>query len=590
MSNLLPVHQKLDVKNDMPWLKVSLFFAALFWGSYFFFSSGVFTFIAWVVAIVWFLFFMVGKDEGRLPTAFLGSVICGTGFLGFVAASVLFVILDQIKKAAGKDVPEVTANTLAEHQQLAGTFAGSFKNLIQITDPHKATLVLGPSGSGKSSTVLNPTVAIATGPVVCASVKWDALYSTINVRKKRGRIWALDLGGGIPEVTTRLHWSPLTGIIGWDSARVMASEWASPYLADAQNRHWIDAATDWLTILLFAGRNATLIEFAAWCREGIAAFERVEEALKLGRAEGADLDTDLATSMLQSIKSTPEVELASVAATLRRMTAVYSSTAALTSDSEEFLPEKFIHTSDTVYIAASSEEQKASAGLIIALLSAITREHKRAFNENQVDEWLNIVIDDAGEVAHPPLDSWASQFGGHGIALTVGLQDLSQARSVWPSVNFLGLFPSTILLPGIRDEQTLSTFSQIAGEFDRQMIDTNEGVIEEDRLWGDRHRQNHTGFNYRTERTRVVPVEAIAQMPQGEGMLWEGSSWKYIRTHTWDSEFFSHYKELVPHQWRDVAPQQSLMNRVTNTPEEELLRQAAQYQAQAEGKMPYTSD
>lgn len=114
MSNLLPVHQKLDVKNDMPWLKVSLFFAALFWGSYFFFSSGVFTFIAWVVAIVWFLFFMVGKDEGRLPTAFLGSVICGTGFLGFVAASVLFVILDQIKKAAGKDVPEVTANTLAE--------------------------------------------------------------------------------------------------------------------------------------------------------------------------------------------------------------------------------------------------------------------------------------------------------------------------------------------------------------------------------------------------------------------------------------------------------------------------------------------
>lgn len=587
MSHLLPQHQYFERTYWFNKLAELLFLP--FWGTGLFvliFRTGFdfFKSFAIFIAVIWFFITLNTRSEHAEDEAVATGLSLGAGIVGVVPA---LVCKRALRKVTGRGAPKpVTAEVLSDSTTMSGTFAGTFDNDVYVTDPRGATLVLGPPGSGKTSCVIAPTVAVATGPAVITSVKWEVLYDTHQTRSKRGRIWALDLGSGIPDGALRVRWSPAWGVSGWDSARVIANEWTAPYAVGSPNRDWIDSATEWLAVILFAGQYVSLPTFASWCREAESALDQVENTILQHRTDPEDVDAHLALSTLRGIRATPDKERGSIASTLRRLTSVYNSAAVLSNKGEDFDPAQFIRTSDTLYIAASPEERSVAAGLIMALLSAITRERKRASNEGENLDWLNVVVDEAAHVARPPLDSWASQFGGQGIALTVGLQDLSQARAAWPGVNFLGIFPSAILMPGIRDDQTLQTFSAIAGDFDRQVIASSSGTSRPD-FWSRSNNVYHSDTqSVHTERTNIVPVEAIAQMPMGEAMLWEGSAWKFIETYPWTSDFFDRYRERVPQQWREVEPPRSLLKNATDRPGDELLREAEQYRAIAEGRDP----
>lgn len=585
MSHLLPTHQ--EEQKDYWFVTFAMAMMIPYWGltvvTWGTDSTGraLAIILAWLLGFVWLLLGLLsGSDRDKRFMIFVSGALLGTTLI----PALLGLYVNHLFRKISSPAPRpVTADYLADFPGLSGTYVGTFEHENFITNPRGATLVLGPPGSGKTSCVIEPTVALATGPVISTSVKWEVLYDTAHIRSRRGRIWALDLGSGIPDGALRVKWSPTTGVTGWDSARVIANEWASPYLVGASDRHWIDSATDWLTVLLFAGQYVSLPKFASWCRESESALGDVEDTILEHMTSPDDIEAGLAISTLKGIKAAPDKERGSIASTLRRLTAVYNSAAVLSGNGEDFDPARFIHTSDTLYIAASTEEQNASSGLIVALISAITREQKRAFNEHRQSEWLNVVVDEAANVARPPLDNWVSQFGGQCISLTVGLQDLSQARTAWPGINFLGMFPSTILLPGIRDDQTLQTFSSIAGEFDRQMISNSQG---ETQSWGAGGYQSSSTRSIHTERTRVVPVEAIAQMPRGEGMLWQGSDWRYVVTRPWGSEFFSGYVQKVPQQWREAQPNRSIMSKAIDDQGEELLRKAAEIRARSEANDP----
>src|SRR5271155_2220697 len=127
--------------------------------------------------------------------------------------------------------------------------------------PERSTLVLGPSRSGKTSSVIIPNVLAAPGAVVSTSTKPDVLFATSTARSSGG--WALlyDPGGTVetPPGVTRVGWSPVNSALRWDGALAVADamvrasrkggrgSWAA-----ASDDHWSERAASILAPLLHA--------------------------------------------------------------------------------------------------------------------------------------------------------------------------------------------------------------------------------------------------------------------------------------------------------------------------------------------------
>ena len=517
------------------------------------------------------------------------------GFLSIAISPVLWFpvlyIVGRIRTWRMERISRVlqTSGELAQRDELAGTVPGLFGRDIVVTNPRGATLVIGPPGKGKTKCVIEPTVATASGPTVSASIKWEVFYDTYETRARKGALWALDLGSGIPEGLQRINWSPLSDVRGWDSAGVVAKDWAKPYAQDAKDAHWVESAADWLHVILYAARHRDVVTLSRWCRRGDQSADEIRDEILTAAPSVDDIGASLAVETLDGLLDTPDNERGSILSTLRRMTEVYNSEAILANDGVPFDPREFIHTADTVYIAASTKEQYASAGLVSSLLSSITSAQMEAYNAQEHSGWLSLVMDEVANVAQPPLDEWASQFGGQGIALTAALQDLSQARKKWPGINMLSIFPTKVLMPNIGDDETLRSLTMQAGKFDRTMVTTSSGTSQSTTAFAIPTNTTNENTSVSTQREDILPPEAISQMPMGEAMVWSGGAdWRYIRTIPWDDAYWDDYRQAVPRQWRgqvedDAGTKMLPANADTG---EVILHEARVLRDQAEGKHP----
>ena len=86
--------------------------------------------------------------------------------------------------------------------------------------PQRSTLVLGPSRSGKTSSLVIPNLFVAQGPVVSTSTKPDVMMATAPERSRNGWSFLFDPSGEIecPASVERVGWSPLTTASSWDAA------------------------------------------------------------------------------------------------------------------------------------------------------------------------------------------------------------------------------------------------------------------------------------------------------------------------------------------------------------------------------------
>ena len=90
--------------------------------------------------------------------------------------------------------------------------------------PESATLIIGPPRSGKTSTLVIPTVLDAPAAMVSTSTKTDVLENTAAHRHRVGRVFLFDPTGSVPLPwwVTRLRWSPVVGSADFDRAVAMA--------------------------------------------------------------------------------------------------------------------------------------------------------------------------------------------------------------------------------------------------------------------------------------------------------------------------------------------------------------------------------
>jgi type IV secretion system protein VirD4 len=347
----------------------------------------------------------------------------------------------------------------------------------------QAVLVLGPPRSGKTSSIVIPTVLSAAGAVVSTSTKPDVLHATAHARSRVGPCLLYDPSGtvDVPRGVEPVRWSPVESCRSWDDALLVARSLvgaARPGVASLEAGsthgadHWTERAEALLAPILHAAAldGADLTKVLSWV-------DRRQASPAL-----AVLDRNDATragDLLAGIAATDPREQSGIWSTASGVLGAYRSESALvTTVAPNFDAASFLDASATLYVCATGRRQAMAAPLVVGLLTdirsaAYARSAGRPALSAREDRTapgsvpVVLALDEVANIAPiPDLPAMVSEGGGQGVLTLACLQDLSQARSRWgPAADgFLSLFGTTVVLPGIGDMRTLETLSALAGE------------------------------------------------------------------------------------------------------------------------------
>ncbi len=338
--------------------------------------------------------------------------------------------------------------------------------------PERPTLLLGPSRSGKTSSLVIPNVLAAPGPVVSTSTNPDVHNATPVARAERGWTLLYDPGGTVdpPPGVLRVGWSPVNAARQWDGALMMADAMAGAAHraqgepADGANaEHWSERATSLLAPLLHAAAidGAPMAAVLHW----VDRHDGSHPLSVLAARAGEDAP---ATDVLAGILATDGREQSGIWSTASGILRAYRSTAALDSTEPPYFDaEAFCAGANTLYLCSSGRQQHLWAPLMVGLLSDVRDAAYRRAHEAPGGPPVLLALDEAANIAPiPDLPAMVSEGAGQGLLTLASLQDLSQARRRWGRQGeaFLSLFGTTVVLPGIADLPTLQAISALAGD------------------------------------------------------------------------------------------------------------------------------
>jgi type IV secretory pathway TraG/TraD family ATPase VirD4 len=331
-------------------------------------------------------------------------------------------------------------------------------------------LVLGPSRSGKTSSIVIPNLLAAPGAVVSTSTKRDVLVLTAPARTTSGWTMLFDPSGSIEPVdgVVRVGWSPLNAAKDWDGALSMAD--AMVHSNRRNNRgarassddHWSERAASLLAPIL---HGAALEQLSM--RDVLSWVDRHDGAPALRSLSARDANS-VASDVLAGILATDEREQSGIWSTASGVLAAYRSGAALASTEPPYLdPAAFCQGSNTLYVCAAGRHQQLMAPLVVGLLAEIRDAAYERAAAGTTQPPVLFALDEVANIAPlPDLASIVSEGAGQGLITLACLQDLSQARTRWgaEAEGFLSLFGTTLVLPGIADMATLGAISTLSGD------------------------------------------------------------------------------------------------------------------------------
>jgi type IV secretion system protein VirD4 len=416
-----------------------------------------------------------------------------------------------------------------------GAFLGLAGARPVCANQEHAVLVLGAPRSGKTSSVVIPSVLTCRGALVSTSTKTDVRDATVRSRARLGRVWAFDPTGeaDVPAHMNELRWSPVAAAARWDdalhTARAMTLTAPAVGRGTEGQHHWAERAAALLAPLLHAGykSGAGIEEVLTW-----VLLHDVERPGDILQTAGATV----ACNVLLGIARTDERERSSIFSATAGVLALYNTDAARKAASTpNFDPDLFANSTDTIYITAPAHRQALCAPLVVGLLEQIRHSTYRRAASHPDGPPVFFSLDEVANIAPiHDLPALVSEAGGQGLHVMACLQDLSQARTRWgdhAADGFLTLFQTKLVLPGISDPRTLEALSLVLGEIDRPMPSTTTAVSETRTFaWmapPTTTRSHSVGYN--TVRQRRVPPGEIAAIPKGRGMLISGPNRQRLR-------------------------------------------------------------
>jgi len=331
-------------------------------------------------------------------------------------------------------------------------------------------LLLGVQRSGKTSTVVVPTLLTWSGAAIATSTKEELVRLTARHRANRGPVWVfapLDRETawidnlGLQAAT----WNPITSISDCGSAAELADHFTA-YGKGGSAAHWYLAASNLITAL------------AVFAKERGGDMNTVLIALnRTAQADYAELskvvDDVHAADLLMAHALTPDREAGSIASTARSCLGIWvdERVCLATAGSERELDlDVLLAQSGTLYLVAPAEEAERCRPLFSALIGSLLRKATlRARTQGGVlTPRLLLALDEAANFARiPRLAGYASSGPGQGIQLLLCFHDLAQieagygreeARTVWNNCR------ARLLLPGQGDLITLEHFSRAIGD------------------------------------------------------------------------------------------------------------------------------
>ena len=394
----------------------------------------------------------------------------------------------------------------------AGASAGRPNGIA--AEPGQSLVVVGPTQSGKTTSLAVPAILNWHGPVLAASVKTDLLRDTQAARARRGRVWRIDPTGCSGAAGD--EWSPLCDCADWRRACAAATDLCQAARADgttADGEFWYATAAKLL---------APLFHAAALGGRPMADVVRWVDTQEVG--EVADvLERDGAPEALDAARATwcrDDRTRSSVYTTAETVLAPFahapSSTAPMTP--ARFEPADLLagDGDNTLYLCAPSHDQRRLRGYFTALTQQVLTHAFECATRvaKPLDPPLLVVLDEAAHIAPlAELDALAATAASHGIQLVTIWQDLAQVRGRYgtraPTV--LNNHRAKLFLPGIADPDTLEYASRLVG--DEEV--TQPSVT-----------RDPTGRHSTTSTTaprRLLPPEELRCLPRGQAVLVYGT-------------------------------------------------------------------
>ena len=392
---------------------------------------------------------------------------------------------------------------------LLGVVPGTWRPSGVAAEPAQSLVVVGPTQSGKTTSLAVPAILGWRGPVVAASVKGDLLRHTLGACARRGRVWCIDPTGcsGVSADT----WSPVIGCGEWRRAGRVASDLCEAAKVDgttADGEFWYATAAKLLAPLLLAAAldRRTMADVVRW----VDTQEVGEVADILERAgPPAALDAARATWCRD------ERTRSSVYTTAETVLAPFAHAPPAPSAAAPFEPRLLLGGPHTLYLCAPAHDQRRLRGYFTALTQQVlSHAFACATRSGPLNPPLLVVLDEAAHIAPlPELDGLAATCASHGIQIVTVWQDLAQVRGRYgaraPTV--LNNHRAKLFLPGIADPDTLEYASRLIGDEEVPHPSVTRDPT------GRRSTTSTTGPR------RLLPPEELRCLPRGRAVLVYGT-------------------------------------------------------------------
>ncbi len=239
--------------------------------------------------------------------------------------------------------------------------------------------------------------------------------------------------------------------------------------------------------------------------------------------------TELARNLLDGIVATDERELSGIWSTASGSLSGFRSDQALAATADpDFDANRFVDSSDTIYIASPAHHQALVSPMVVGLIDDIRQAtySRGATEASHRDSPVLLALDEVANIAPiPDLPAMISEGGGQGLVTMACFQDLSQARHRWPTQadGFPSLFGTTVVLPGIGDVRTLEALSVLAGEEEIATRTVSRGRTLTDHPLIDFASGGRPQFgeNVSTQWRRRLPADVIARGSSGHALAFD---------------------------------------------------------------------
>jgi len=422
-------------------------------------------------------------------------------------------------------------------------------------------LILGPTGSGKTTSVVLQNAILHDGPMVITSTKDELMLQLSGGFGRDGRrcyvFDPLETVVNVPDGVQRVSWNPLGGCTDWERARkrailmVGAASAAKKGSSDGAADFWDATAADTLAALFFGcamtGRDLRdLLDIVSTLgdsgsegtdsqEERVTAFGHLADDVyrQLHSDEHSACRDELrmclsALGQVEQVASSGGTTASSLHLSVARALSALRSVKALRmlmDRSSALDTHALVAGGGVVFLVSETEDQTLTAPLFVGLIDEIVQQTYLTNRSSAGSVETLLLLDELAQLAPlKNLPALVAEGRGKGLRILAVLQDLAQAGAVWGDEGkaFTSKFPYLVVLPGVRDKDLLESLELIAGRYDHRFTTNSYSQQHSFGLSG----RQLTGSLARTrtvsesqERRSALEAGAIAAMAPGQALF-----------------------------------------------------------------------